>query len=155
VTAARVLLMATGLAAGLYGAWLVWEFPWVIIERIAVWALAGVVLHDFVFAPVCAAAGLAGRRLIRGRWWTPVTVAALASVVLGLLAIPVYSRPGAHADNLTVLDRNYPLGLWLSLAAVWSCVPAYYLLARRLPVRQNEVIEQQRADDVESEPPPA
>ena len=54
-----------------------------------------------------------------------------------------------HLDNMTVLDRNYPLGLWVSLAIVWACVPLYYLLARLLPVRQDEVVEQQRADDVE------
>jgi hypothetical protein len=155
MTAARILLMAGGFAAGLYGAWLIWEFPWVIIVRIAVWAAAGVVLHDFVFAPLCAAFGLAGRRIIRGRWWKPVTVAALGTAVLALLAIPVYTRPGAHADNMTVLDRNYPVGLWVSLALVWVCVPVYYLITRFLPVRQDEVIEQQRTDDVERQPPPA
>jgi hypothetical protein len=147
--------MAGGFAAGLYGAWLIWEFPWVIIVRIAVWAAAGVVLHDFVFAPLCAAFGLAGRRIIRGRWWKPVTVAALGTAVLALLAIPVYTRPGAHADNMTVLDRNYPVGLWVSLTLVWVCVPVYYLITRFLPVRQDEVIEQQRTDDVERQPPPA
>ncbi|MDT5081059.1 MAG: hypothetical protein QOJ80_5696 [Mycobacterium sp.] len=155
MTAARILLMAGGFAAGLYGAWLIWEFPWVIIVRIAVWAAAGVVLHDFVFAPLCAAFGLAGRRIIRGRWWKPVTVAALGTAVLALLAIPVYTRPGAHADNMTVLDRNYPVGLWVSLTLVWVCVPVYYLITRFLPVRQDEVIEQQRTDDVERQPPPA
>ncbi|WP_319450443.1 MULTISPECIES: hypothetical protein [unclassified Mycobacterium] len=153
MTAARILLMAGGFAAGLYGAWLIWEFPWVIIVRIAVWAAAGVVLHDFVFAPLCAAFGLAGRRIIRGRCWKPVTVAALCTIVLALLAIPVYARPGAHADNVTVLDRNYPLGLWVSLALVWACVPGYYLITRFLPVRQDDVVEQQRADDVERQPP--
>jgi hypothetical protein len=155
MTAARILLMAAGLAGGLYGAWLIWEFPWLIIVRIAVWAAAGVVLHDFVFAPLCAAFGLAGRRLIRGRWWKPVTVAALCTAVLALLAVPVYTRPGAHADNMTVLDRNYPVGLWVSLALVWACVPVYYLITRLLPVRQDEVVQQQRADDVERHPPAA
>jgi hypothetical protein len=33
-------------------------------------------------------------------------------------------------DNMTVLDRNYPLGLWVSLAVVWACVPLYYLVGR-------------------------
>jgi hypothetical protein len=153
VTAARILLMAVGFGAGMYGAWLMWEFPWVIIIRIAVWAAAGVMLHDFVFAPLCAAFGFAGRRVIRGRWWKPVTVAALCTAVLALLAIPVYSRPGAHADNMTVVDRNYPLGLWVSIALVWACVPAYYLIVRLLPVGQDEVVEQQRSDDVQRQPP--
>jgi hypothetical protein len=155
MTAARILLMTAGLAGGLYGVWLIWEFPWVIIVRIAMWAAAGAVLHDFVFAPLCAAFGLAGRRLIRGRWWKPVTVAALCTAVLALLAVPVYTRPGAHADNMTVLDRNYPLGLWVSILLVWACVPVYYLITRLLPVRQDEVVQQQRPDDVERQPPAA
>ena len=97
--------------------------------------------------------GFAGRRLIRGRWWTPVSVAGLCTAVLVLLAIPVYARPGARPDNLTVLDRNYPVGLWISLAVVWACVPVYFLLTRFLPVRQDDVVEHQSADDVGGQPP--
>jgi hypothetical protein len=118
-----------------------------------VWALVGVVLHDLVFAPVCVALGFAGRRLIPGRWWPPVAVAGFCSVVLVFLAIPVYGKPGLRPDNMTVLDRNYPLGLWVSLGIVWACVPLYYLAARLLPVRQNEVVEQQSTDHVERQPP--
>jgi hypothetical protein len=113
----------------------------------------GAVLHDFVFAPLCVALGFTGRRLIRGRWWTPVTVAGLCTVVLGLLAIPVFAKPGLRPDNMTVLNRDYPLGLLLSLTVVWACVPLYYLVARLLPVRQDEVVERQGAEDVGGQPP--
>lgn len=154
LTAVRAALLVVGLAAGWYGAWLLWQFPGVIIVRIAVWAAVGVVLHDFVFAPLCVVVGFTGRRLIRGRWWTPVTVAGLCTVVLGLLAIPVFDKPGLRPDNLTVLDRDYPRGLLLSVAVVWACVPIYYLIARRLPVRQNEAVERERTDDVDGQPPP-
>lgn len=150
----RAVLIILGIALGGYGAVLLWEFPVVIIVRIAIWAGAGVVLHDFVFAPLCAAFGFAGRRLIRGRWWTPVTVAALCTAVLALLAIPVYEKPGLRPDNLTVLNRDYPLGLWVSIAVVWACVPIYYVIVRRLPVRQDEAVEQEGADDVQGQPPP-
>jgi hypothetical protein len=167
---ARVVLVAVGLVIGGYGAVLVWENPPVIIMRIVAWALVGVVLHDLVFAPVCVALGFAGRRLIPGRWWPPVAVAAFCGVVLVFLAIPVYGKPGMRPDNMTVLDRNYPLGLWISLGIVWACVPLYYLAIRlrtragrrdslgdstpELPVRQDEVVEQQRPDDIEPQPPP-
>jgi hypothetical protein len=151
--AVRGLLMAAGFAIGLYGLWLIWEFPIEIIIQFAVWGGVAVMVHDFVFAPLAALFGFAGRKLVHGRWWKPVTVAALCTAVLAILAIPVYSRPGAHADNPTVLDRNYPLGLWISIAIVWACVPVYYLVTRWLPVRQNEAVEQQGADDVESEKP--
>jgi hypothetical protein len=153
VTAVRVSLIALGVAVGVYGAVLVWDNPPVIIMRILVWALVGVVLHDLVFAPVCVALGFAARRLIPGNWWPPITVAAFCSAVLVLLAIPVYGKPGMRPDNTTVLDRNYPVGLWISLAIVWACVPLYYFAVRLLPVRQDEVVEQHGADDVERQPP--
>ena len=153
VTAVRVMLVAFGVVVGGYGAVLLWENPPVIIMRILVWALVALVLHDLVFAPLCVVLGFAGRRLIPGRWWPPVAVAALCSVVLVFLAIPVYGKPGMRPDNLTVLDRNYPLGLWVSLAIVWAGVPLYYLVTRLLPVGEDEVVERQRADDVEGQPP--
>jgi hypothetical protein len=188
----RIALVVLGVLLGGYGAVLVWENPPVIIMRILVWALVGVVLHDLVFAPVCVVLGFAARRLIPGKWWPPIAVAAFCSVVLVFLAIPVYSKPGMRPDNMTVLDRNYPLGLWISLGIVWACVLLYYLVVRlrkttplhlaggevdtravdnrrgrpnhspdvdlgdsmrRLPVRQDEVVEQQRTDDVQRQPP--
>jgi hypothetical protein len=121
----RIVLVVLGIGLGSYGAVLLWENPPVIIMRILVWAIVGVVLHDLIFAPVCVALGFAARRLIPGKGWPPIAVAALCSVVLAFLAIPVYGRPGMRPDNMTVLDRNYPLGLWISLAAVWACVPLY------------------------------
>jgi hypothetical protein len=155
VTAVRVILMGLGLVIGGYGAVLVLENPPVIIVRIVVWAAVGVVLHDAVFAPLCVALGFAGRRLIPGKWWPPIAVAAFVSVVLVFLAIPVYGKPGMRPDNMTVLDRNYPLGLSISLATVWVCVPIYWLAARLLPVRQDKVVDQESADDVERQPPGA
>jgi hypothetical protein len=150
-----MVLIVVGIALGAYGALLLFENPPVIIVRILVWAVVGAIVHDFVFAPLCAALGFAGRRLVRGRWWTPVTVAALCTVVLGLLAIPVYGKPGMRPDNMTVLNRDYPLGLLLSITIVWACVPLYYLLTRLLPVRQDEVVEGHGAEDVHGQPPPA
>ncbi len=150
----RIALVVAGLALGVYGVALLVDDPPAVLMRIAVWAAAGVVLHDFVFAPLCAALGFAGRRLVPVAWRAPVAVAALCSVVLVLLAIPVYDKPGARPDNLTVLDRDYVTGLWVALAVVWVCVPVYLLVTRRLPVRQDQVVDGQRTDDVERQPPP-
>ena len=154
MTAVRTFLMVAGLVVGVYGAVLLWDNSLTVLVRIAVWALVGVIVHDFVVAPLCAGLGLAGRRLLPVGWRSPFAVAALFSVVLALLAIPVFSKPGMRPDNPTVLDRDYPLGLWISLAVVWSCVPLYYLLVRRLPVRQDQVVDRQGSGDVERQPPP-
>ena len=153
MTAVRVLLMTAGVALGCYGAVLLWDNPPVVLLRIVMWAAVGVVVHDFVFAPLCAALGLAWRQLIPTGWQSPVAVAALCSVVLAALAVPVYSKPGMRPDNATVLDRDYSMGLWISLAIVWACVPLYYLLMRWLPVRQYQVVDREGADDVERQPP--
>ncbi|WP_221193138.1 hypothetical protein [Mycolicibacterium iranicum] len=148
----RSVLMLAGLGLGTYGVMLLWDSPSRV--PIVVWALVAVVLHDFEFAPLCAAVGLAGRALIPVRWRSPVAVAALCSVVLVLLAIPVYTKPGLRPDNPSVLDRDYAVGLWVAVAAVWICVPLYRLAARWLPVGQNDVVDHQRAGDVERQPPP-
>ena len=136
MTAVRVLLIAVGIGIAGYGVALALDEPRVILFRMVVWALVGVVLHDLVFAPVCVALGFAGRRLIPQKWWGPVALAALCSVVLVMLAIPVFDKPGMRPDNLTVLDRDYHAGLWISLAIVWACVPLYLLAARLLPLRK-------------------
>jgi hypothetical protein len=153
VTAVRVLLLAAGLAVGGYGALLLSENPPVIIMRILVWALVAVVVHDLVFAPLCVVLGYAGRRLIPSRWWAPVAIAALCSVVLVALSIPVYDKPGLHLDNVTVLDRDYHLGLWISLGGVWALALTYIAAAWLLPVRQDEAVDGQRTDHVEGQPP--
>lgn len=153
MTSARLFLVALGVALGVYGVVLVADNSTDVIIRIVVWALIGVLLHDAVFAPVCVALGFAGRRLLPHKWWTPVLVAALLTVVLVLLAIPVYDKPGLHLDNLTVLDRNYETGFWIALAVVWGAALLYLVGDRVLPVGQDEMVEQQRADDVEAQPP--
>jgi hypothetical protein len=153
VTAVRVILMTAGLALGAYGAVLLWENPTVILKRIVVWALVAVVLHDLVFAPLSAVFGYAGRRLIPLRWWPPVAVAVLCTVVLVIVAVPVFDKPGMRPDNMTVLDRDYHLGLALSLGVVWLGLLCYMLARRLLPVRQDQVVQRQRADDVDAQPP--
>lgn len=154
MTATRLLLAVVGIGLGGYGALLVWENPPVIIVRILVWAVVAVVVHDFVFAPLCTAAGWAGRRLIPAGSRSPVAVAVLCSVVLALLAVPVYSRPGMRPDNMTVLDRDYPLGLTVSLGVVWLSVLLYELLKRLLPVGQDDMVEHERAEHVDRQPEP-
>ncbi|MDR3664646.1 MAG: hypothetical protein P4L86_30380 [Mycobacterium sp.] len=153
MTTLRASLLAAGLALGAYGAVLLADNPLIIIKRILLWALIGVLVHDFVFAPVCVALGAVGRRILPGRWATPVAVASLCTVVLALLAIPVYTKPGIAPDNATVLDRDYHAGLLIAIAIVWVCVPGYHLLVGRLPIRQNQMVESKGAKDIDSQPP--
>ena len=149
ISTVRVVLLGVGVALAGWGLTLLWDNTPAVLLRIAMWALIAVVLHDAVFAPLCVAIGWGGRRLLPVTWWAPVAVAGLCTMVLIALAVPVFDKPGQRPDNSTVLDRNYSLGLWISLTLVWAAVPIYLLAARWLPVRQDEVIERQRADHVE------
>lgn len=153
MTATRVFLILGGLALGAYGVVLVAEHSTEVIIRIVAWALIGVLLHDAVFAPACLALGFAGRRILPHKWWTPVLVAGLLTVILVLLAIPVFTKPGQHLDNPTVLDRNYQAGFWIALAVVWGSALLYLVGDRLLPVRQNQVVQDERADHVDAQPP--
>lgn len=153
MTATRVILVLAGVALGVYGVVLVVDNSTEVIIRIVAWALIGVLLHDAVFAPLCVALGFAGRRLLPHKWWTPVLVAGLLTVVLVLLAIPVYNKPGMHLDNPTVLDRDYQAGFWIALAVVWGAALLYLVGDRVLPIRQDDVVEQQGTDHVEAQPP--
>lgn len=136
MTVVRWTLGAVGVLVGLFGAWSLWGVPVDALIRIAVWTAAGVILHDFAFAPCVAALGYTSRRLIRAAWWKPVVGAAVCSATLILLAIPVFDTPGAKPDNATVLDRDYPVGLGIALALVWGCVPVYCATAAVLRRRR-------------------
>ena len=91
--------------------------------------------------------------LERMDWRTLFNYVGAAGVVLALLAIPVYDKPGMRPDNMTVLDRDYVAGFWIALAVVWACVPLAVVVRRLLPVRQDQMVDGQRADHVEGQPP--
>lgn len=114
----RVLLAALGALAGAYGAFLLLSRQdGDQLVNAATWLAAGVVLHDFVLAPVVLGLVALGARVAPVAARVPL---AGALVVLGsvtLLAIPVLGRFGARPDNPTLLDRDYTVG-WLALAGV-------------------------------------
>ena len=114
----RLAIGALGGVVGLYGAYL-------LLSRqdhdqllsAAIWLAAGVVLHDFVLAPIVLVVVLLGGRLLPERFRA---AAVIALVVLGsatLFAIPVLGGFGERPDNPSLLNRHYWIG-WLVLAAV-------------------------------------
>jgi membrane protease YdiL (CAAX protease family) len=131
MTTARWSLGLVGVAAGLYGSWL-------LLSRqsgdqlvsAAGWLVGGVVLHDFVLAPVVlVAVAVAGRLAPR-----PVRApAAVLLVVIGsvtLVAVPVLGAFGRRADNASLLDRDYWTG-WLVLVGVLVVLVAVGSLVQR------------------------
>ncbi|RSM82609.1 hypothetical protein DMH04_25370 [Kibdelosporangium aridum] len=94
-----------------WGALLALEVPQIV--EFGAWFLAGPLVHDFVLAPVVGLVGL----VLRG----PVKAGAVVSGILVLIAIPLVWQPQVPV-NPGLHDRNYWLGLAISLGVVWLLV---------------------------------
>jgi hypothetical protein len=129
--AARIALLLVGLWLGWYGISALFDLPPTDLASVAIWFAGGVLLHDAIFAPVCAAFGLTARHLLPPTWWAVTACGAICSVALVLIALPVLERRNAMSSNPTVLDRNYPLGLAIALILVWSLVLIAHIVTNR------------------------
>lgn len=77
-------------------------------------------LHDAVLLPITIGVGALVGRLLPRPLWTPVRVALLISVAVGIVALPLVLGYGRTADNPSALPLSYGLGLLLLLAVVWT-----------------------------------
>jgi hypothetical protein len=124
----RTLLGTLGAVVIGYGGWLLVTREDELVD-VAVWLVAGVVLHDAVLAGVALALGTLAVRLVPAPARAPVAV---GFVVLGsatLFAVPVLGRFGARPDNPTLLDRDYTAG-WLALAGITTVAVVTAALVR-------------------------
>ncbi|WP_433524093.1 hypothetical protein ACQPZ2_02320 [Nocardia pseudovaccinii] len=128
---ARILLLLLGSWLGWYGISALFDLPPTDLDSIAIWFAGGILLHDAVFAPICAALGLTARHLLPRTWWAVTACGAICSVALVLIALPVLDRGDGMPSNPTVLDRDYPVGLAVALILVWSLVLLAHAVARR------------------------
>ena len=124
----RWLLGAVGLVVGLYGAWLLVTREDHLLD-VAVWLVAGVVLHDSVLAVVALALGAVALRAAPAPARAPLAVGFVVLGSVTLLAVPVLGRFGARADNPTLLDRDYAAG-WLVLVGATVLAVAIATLVR-------------------------
>jgi hypothetical protein len=114
----RLAIGAVGLLVGLYGAYL-------LLSRqdqdqlvsAALWLGAGVVLHDFVLAPLVLGVVYLGARVVPAGYRAPAVAGLVVLVTVTLFAIPVLGGFGERPDNDTLLNRSYGVG-WLVLAAL-------------------------------------
>ncbi|MFD4428660.1 hypothetical protein [Nocardia sp. NPDC058497] len=122
MTAVRVLLGLFGIGLAGYGIALLSDLSRTDLLSVAVWFAGGIVLHDAVFAPLSAAAGVGARRILPSSWWAAAACGAVATVAVLVLAAPVVGRGHALADNPTLLDRDYPAGVIAAVVTVWVLV---------------------------------
>lgn len=126
----RVVLIALGLLGGLYGVFLLLSrqalADWV---EVAAWFAAGVVLHDFVLAPLVLLLGAALVRVVPMVARPAVVVGLVVLGTVTLLAIPVLGGFGVEADNPTLFDRSY-VGGWAVLAGLVAAAVVAATVAR-------------------------
>jgi hypothetical protein len=113
----RWLIGGVGLAAGVYGGWLLLtRQDTAQLLDAGVWLVSGVLLHDLVLSALILLGALAVGLLPRVAR-TPTVIALVVTGSLTLVALPVLGRFGEREDNPTHLDRPY-LASWLALVAV-------------------------------------
>jgi hypothetical protein len=120
-TASRVALGALGVGAGLWGLRLLLGLDLPDLFDAGLWLAGGVVLHDFVLAPIVLGLGV----LLAARLPEPARVpAVVALVVVGLVTaavLPTLGRFGAKSDDPYLLARPYT-AWWLAFVAVAALV---------------------------------
>jgi len=127
----RLLIGGVGLVVGGFGAYL-------LLSRqdhdqlfsAAVWLASGVVLHDFVLAPLLLLLLALGGRAVPAAFRAPAVVGLVVLGTATVLAIPVLTGMGVRSDNPSLLNRNYTVG-WLVLAGLVVLAVAVGGLVRR------------------------
>jgi hypothetical protein len=110
----RRLLIAAGAAAMAYAVAGAFTDPDVALFGMVVFAVAVLVLHDGVLMPLVALAG----HLLRGTS-TAARTAALVSLTVVVVGLPLALGFGRPADNPSALPLPYGRNLLLILAMVW------------------------------------
>jgi hypothetical protein len=115
-----VLLLAAGAGLAGYGVWGVVTAARADLPGYAGFAVAGVVGHDLLLAPVTLAIGaLLARRAgygLRG----PLLAGLFASLVVALVALPFVLGYGKHPDDPSALPLDYSRGLLITLGGIWT-----------------------------------
>ncbi|MCX6394890.1 MAG: hypothetical protein NTV23_00190 [Propionibacteriales bacterium] len=133
----RLLVGALGLAAGLWGAWLMSDLGVDNLVASGTWLVGGVVLHDAVIGPVTIALAAVAVRLSRRSVPGPVIVGGIVLGSVTLAVVPVLGRFGAHADNPSLLPRDY-VGGWLVFAGLTLTAVVVALLVGRRSAKDGE-----------------
>jgi hypothetical protein len=81
--------------------------------------VALIVLHDGVFLPLVLGVGTLIARFVPARWQSAAKPAALISLAVTVVALPLALGFGRSADNPSALPRAYGRGPLLILLLVW------------------------------------
>jgi energy-coupling factor transporter transmembrane protein EcfT len=129
MTTARRVLVAIGAITIGYAVLSTFADPDVKLLGVLIFLAAVLVLHDGILLPITIGVGvLFGRLPLPAR--VPVRVAALISLPITIVALPLVLGYGRSPDNPSILPLHYGRGLLVTLAAIW--VPTAVITAIRL-----------------------
>ena len=123
-------LGGAGVALMLWGAWLVLGLDLPDLLEIGAWLTGGVLVHDFVVAPLVVLVWYVVVRLLPPWARAPYVAAAVVLGTITLAVLPSLGRFGARPDDPYLLNRPY-LAWWFALAVVLLVVAAGWGLAAR------------------------
>jgi hypothetical protein len=127
--AVRAALVALGLAGIGYGALgLATESRPVSVGLFAVVAILG---HDLLLAPLALLVAVLARRLVPADLYPVVRGGLIVTGAVLLAFLPTVLGFGHRTTNPSALPLDYPLGLAVTLAAVWLVTAALAVLRRR------------------------
>jgi len=126
----RVVLGGAGVVLLSWGVWLMVQLDLSDLLEIGAWWAGGVLVHDFVLAPLAILVWyVVARRLpVWARAPFAATVVILGTLTLAVL--PTLGRFGAKAGDPYLLNRSY-LAWWFVVAAVLVLVAAGWALSAR------------------------
>ena len=132
--ATRAILVTVGVAFGVWGVWLMRDFTSEQLVSLAIWLVAGLLVHDAVLAPLTIALGAGAARLLPRH--AALGTAFLLWATLTVTFVPVLSGQGGKPDNDTILNQPYGPAWWVltALLVIGGAVATWSRRRDRLPV---------------------
>lgn len=132
--ATRAVLLAVGVACGLWGLWLMRDFTGEQLRSTALWLAGGAILHDAVVAPVVVLVGVAAARWLPRHARKPAGLAFVVWATLTVVFFPVLSGQGGKPGNDTILGRPYVVS-WIVMTVLLVVAAGVAAAVRRRRVR--------------------
>lgn len=131
--ATRAILVVVGVAFGVWGVWLMRDFTSEQLVSLAIWLVAGLLVHDAVLAPLTIALGAGAARLLPQH--AALGIAFLLWATLTVTFAPVLSGQGGKPDNDTILNQPYGPAWWVltALLVIGGAVATWSRRRDRLP----------------------
>ncbi len=105
--------------------------PDIMPGRHTAFLLITLALHDAVLLPTVILAGVLVHRLVPAAQRAIIQAGLAATAAVVVIAVPLVLGYGRIADNPSALPRDYPRGLSLVLAVIWTATAVALLVRSR------------------------